>query len=228
MAQRASEEAVQKVLANLENMVNALGIEVPSDTDQDDQKVTIGKVASVKAKCSGHRQITISWNKVKNATGYKVYQYNSSKKKWNQVKNVTGSSSTIRSLTVGKTYKYKVRAYYEEDGKVTYGAYSKVVSAKPVPAAVRSVKAVNSDEQKVKLTWKKASGVGGYVVYRSSSANGKYKAVKTLKEAGKTVFTNSGLTEGKTYYYKVRSYNTVKGKKVYSDYSSVVKVTVGK
>ena len=36
-----------------------------------------------------------------------------------------------------------------------------------------------------------------------------------------TYFVNTGLKKNATYYYKVRSYKTVNGKKVYGDYSSV-------
>ena len=45
--------------------------------------------------------------------------------------------------------------------------------------------------------------------------------MKTIK-SGKTVkFVNKKLKKGKKYYFKVRAYRTVSGKKVYGSYSAV-------
>ncbi|MBQ9942336.1 MAG: hypothetical protein IJP03_04940, partial [Christensenellaceae bacterium] len=59
------------------------------------------------------------------------------------------------------------------------------------------------------------SGASGYVIYRSTTKSGGYKAVKTITSGSTVTFTNSGLTAGKTYYYKVKAYRTVSGSKVY-------------
>ena len=72
----------------------------------------------------------------------------------------------------------------------------------------------------IKNTWKKVKNAKGYEVYRATKATGKYKKVKTIK-SGTTVFwTNKKLTEGKSYFYKVRAYRTVNGKKEYSKFSA--------
>ncbi|MCQ4636615.1 hypothetical protein NE619_07725 [Anaerovorax odorimutans] len=72
----------------------------------------------------------------------------------------------------------------------------------------------------IKNTWNKVKGAKGYEVYRSTKAKGKYKKVKTIKK-GKTVsWTNKKLKKNKKYYYKVRAYKMVKGKKKYSKFSS--------
>ena len=55
----------------------------------------------------------------------------------------------------------------------------------------------------------------------ATSKNGKYKKVKTVKSVSTTKYTKSSLKKGKTYYFKVRSYKTVNGEKVYSEYSDV-------
>ena len=73
----------------------------------------------------------------------------------------------------------------------------------------------------IKNTWKKVKGAKGYEVYRATKAKGKYKKIKTIK-SGKTVsWTNKKLTKNKKYYYKVRAYKIVKGKKKYSKFSAV-------
>lgn len=72
----------------------------------------------------------------------------------------------------------------------------------------------------IKNTWKKVKGAKGYEVYRATKEKGKYKKVKTIK-SGKTVsWTNKKLKKNKEYFYKVRAYKTVNGKKKYSKYSN--------
>lgn len=93
-----------------------------------------------------------------------------------------------------------------------------------------TVKATSS-YSKIKLKWNKVKSAAGYVVYRSTSANGKYKKVKTYKSGSKTSYSDTKAKFGKTYYYKVRAYRKVKvkvkkktkTKQEYSRWSAAVK-----
>ena len=85
---------------------------------------------------------------------------------------------------------------------------------------VTNVQVVKKTYNSVKLKWNKVSGTKYYQVYRSTSKNGKYKLIKTTKN---NYFTNSKLTTGKYYYYKVRGYKTVNGTKKYTKYSYKIK-----
>lgn len=70
----------------------------------------------------------------------------------------------------------------------------------------------------LKLSWTAVTGANGYEIYRSTSAAGTYKSIKSVTG---TSFTDSGLTGGTTYFYKVRPYRLVGTVKVYGAYSSV-------
>ena len=74
---------------------------------------------------------------------------------------------------------------------------------------------------KIKLSWNTLSGADGYVIYRALSKSGKYKQIALLSGAEKTTYQNSGVKTAKTYYYKVRAYQTENEKKVFSKYSAV-------
>lgn len=87
------------------------------------------------------------------------------------------------------------------------------------PAAPTSVKAASADYNKLHVSWAKVSGATGYEVYRSTSKSGTYSKVATVST---TSYNNSSLITGKTYYYKVKAFKTVSGKKVYGSYSSAV------
>ena len=72
---------------------------------------------------------------------------------------------------------------------------------------------------KAVLKWKKVSGASGYEIYMKTGSKGKYKLVKTIKK-GKTVsYTKTKLKKKTKYYFKVRSFKSVSGKKVYGAYS---------
>lgn len=55
-------------------------------------------------------------------------------------------------------------------------------------------------------------------------ATSKTGTYKKLISTTKLSYTKSSLVAGKTYYFKVRTYKTVDGKKVYSAYSPVKSV----
>lgn len=70
-------------------------------------------------------------------------------------------------------------------------------------------------DTKLQLSWDKINNATYYVIYRSNSAKGTYRKVKTTKG---TKYTNSNLNPSTTYYYKVIAYN----KKIKSEYSDVI------
>ena len=98
-----------------------------------------------------------------------------------------------------------------------------VKAAAPAPAQVSAKKAKSGA---AKITWSKSTGANGYEVYMAASAKGKFTKAGTISKSATVSFTKSGLKSGKTYFFKVRAYTTVGGKKVYSDYTKTVKVKV--
>ena len=185
------------------------------------------KVQNVKASSKSYNSIKITWNKAAGADGYKIYRATSKSGKYSAIKTVTSASTlsyTNTGLTTGKTYYYKVRAYTTINGSKVYGSYSSVVSAKP--SLSKPSLYLSAGSKKAYIKWSKISGASGYEIYRASSKKGYYSKIKTITSGKTTSYTNSKLTRKKTYYYKVRAYRYVSGKKVYSSYSSIKYVKV--
>lgn len=67
-------------------------------------------------------------------------------------------------------------------------------------------KLVGKSSSSVALAWNKVKGASGYEIYRSSSKSGSYAKVATVKKASSVSYVDTSLTNGKTYYYKVRPY----------------------
>ncbi len=75
---------------------------------------------------------TLKWGK-ETADGYQIYMASSKDGTYKKIKSVTNSSSvsyTVGSLTKGKTYYFKVRAYKKTDNGTVYGAFSNVKSVR--------------------------------------------------------------------------------------------------
>ena len=163
-----------------------------------------------------YKTIQVKWNKISGVSGYQIYRASSKNGSYKRVKTVGSGTTSFKNkgLTAGKTYYYKVRAY---NGSTVY-PFSSVSSKAARPKAPSNVR-TTAGKRKITVRWKKVSGVSGYQVYRSAKKSGNYKRIKTVGHRT-SKFINKRLKRGKRYYYKVRAYKKVKGKKVYSSYSS--------
>lgn len=186
--------------------------------------VTVLPAPTAKAASASYNSIKVSWSAVRGAAGYELYRATSKNGKYSKVKTLSSStkSYTNTGRTTGTTYYYKVRAYKKVRDTIYRGNYSAVVSAKPTLGKVSSVKTKQNGKQKIKVSWKKVTGASGYVVYQSTKKGSGYNKVKTIKKGNTVSYTTKKLKKNKKYYYKVRAYRTVNGKKVYGAYSSVV------
>lgn len=173
-------------------------------------------------KAENYDEVEISWKPVPGAYGYAVYRSTAKKGNYKKVctrKGALSTSWTDNSVLTGKTYYYKIKSIVKTSKKSISSA-SKIGSATPLPAAPYVIPEAGAD--RIDLHWFSVEGADGYEVYRSTGQNGTYKKVKTIKKGTSTDFTDTKVKKGTTYYYKVRTYCKVKGKKVYSSYSTVV------
>ncbi len=188
---------------------------------------------TIAASATGYNSIKISWKSVSQANGYKVYRSTTKNGVYSQVKTISSGSTisfTNTGLSTGKTYYYKVKAFGTRSNKQAFSPFSNIVSAKPAPATPGTLKLYHTTYSGIKLKWNKISGASGYGIYRATSKNGKYTYIKRIKKGSTTTYTNSKLKPGRNYYYKVRAYRTVSGKRIYGAYSAtkVLKTTPAK
>ena len=175
-----------------------------------------GTVTGVMATGS-NGAITLTWNAPSNGgsaiTGYKIYRSTASGAETLLVTLGSVTTYTNSGLTNGVTYYYKVAAV---NAKGT-GAISAEVKAIPhatsatVPGAVTELTATATGSSGViKLTWiapsNGGSAITGYKIYRGWSS-GTETYVTTIGPT--TSFTNTWMTNGVTYYYKVAAVNAI-------------------
>ena len=184
--------------------------------------VALAKTNFTKIEAKSGKKVALTWKKVSQAEGYLIYRKDSEDGKYNQIGKVTSGKTLTYTDTVksnNKTYTYKIQAYNTNNGKQGVGAYSSTKSAKTL-AKAKITGITSSDEEVLKISWKKVSGAKGYIISRSTSKNSGYKKIDTV--TGKTSYSDDTVKAGKTYYYKVEAYNVNSGTKGYGGASDAV------
>lgn len=171
-------------------------------------------------------QIKLSWNEVDGADAYIIYKYDSATKTLKQYKSVTGTACTVKDLTAGTTYKFKVAALVKVNGKYTVQTKSDEISATTAKAASKlaaptGFKASVSESQ-IKLSWDEVDGADAYIIYKYNSSTKKYEQYKSVFGTNCTV---TGLTAGTKYYFKVAALVKVDGKYTVQTESNVISAT---
>ena len=101
--------------------------------------------------------------------------------------------------------------------------------AKPPKVKARTVKAGGKKRAKrlaIRLTWKQRGPADGYVIYRGVKKKGKFKSIRVIKKASVKKYTDKKVKKKKKYYFRMKSWKKVNGKKVYSTFSNTVYVKV--
>lgn len=197
------------------------------DYDRTGLSVTPPMVGTVKLgsiKASSSTKVTLSWNTVSGATGYRIYRRTGSGS-WKTLKTVTVKTRQYTDTTAkaGTKYTYTVRAYKRASGKTYWGSYDKKgLTAVTPKAAVKvgtvklgSIKANSS--AKVTLSWNTVSGATGYRIYRKTG-NGSWTALRTVNAKIRR-FTDTTAKAGTKYTYTVRAYRRVNGRIYWGSYN---------
>ena len=94
-------------------------------------RTSIRAPITIRAVRASSSSIKVSWSAVSGATRYEVWRSTSSGGTYAPVASTAWLYYANGSLTMGKTYYYRVRAYHLEGSIKVYGPWSKVVYAKP-------------------------------------------------------------------------------------------------
>ena len=177
---------------------------------------------TIKVAAKNKTSIKLSWKAIKNVSGYELGQFKNGK--WVVVKNLPAKTNTytVKGLTSGTSYKFRVRGYVTVNGKKVYGDYSKNLTVM-TDLAAPTVKTVRTSKQ-VGMTWKAVTGADGYEVFKYNTSTKKYQKVKTVAKRSTLQYTPNKVSKKNPPKYKVRAYKNVGSKKVYSAFSATAKL----
>ncbi len=184
-----------------------------------------GKPASVKSASQTTSSVKLSWSAVDGAAGYTVYRYSPSKKVYLKAGTTEGTSLTVKSLYAGTKYTFRVVAYGKTSAGKIFDSDSYALLKTATKTATPTLSKVTTTKGKAVLTHTNVSGETGYTVYYSTNKDSGFKKYANFK-ADTTTCSITGLTSGKTYYFKVRTYIKTNSGYVYSDWSNIKGVKV--
>jgi len=183
------------------------------------EPVVRGVVKLTSSLSGTYNKIKVNWTvESGSATGYKVLYKKSTTTKWN-TKYVTERTITLSKLGSGSKYNIKVIPYKKVGNKYFYGEdkTTSIYTLKKLNRPTISKKSKNY----VKVRWNNILGESGYQISRSTKKTGTYIVATAKTTIGK--YKNLKVKRNKYYYYKVRAYKIVNGKKVYGPWSSSTK-----
>ena len=187
-------------------------------------KKTVGTVRPTSFTCTAST-VTINWNKVKDASGYRVYRYNTSTKKWDKVATLSGGNTLSykqTGLKTGTTYQYKVKAYVKYNGTTYWGNASAIITTTTKPAKVVMKSSYSATTKAIRINWTPVTGASGYRVYRYDAKTKKWVTLTTIKGGSVGTYKDSKSLKSKTSYkYKVKAYRTVGGVNYWGEASAV-------
>ncbi len=159
--------------------------------------------------------ITLEFNNDNSVRTYEIYRSNYKTKSYKKIAETNSNNYTNTGLTYGKTYYYKVIAKNE----LYKSGYSNIVS-KYIKPNKTTLKITSAGTNNIKIAWDKVS-VTGYQIQRSTNGK-KWSTVKTITKNSTLSFNNTRLSSNKKYYYRIRAYKKVSGRKIYGSWSTVV------
>ena len=178
--------------------------------------------AKVTLTQTGDRDVKVTWSKTPGATVYKVEYKTEGSSKWSFLYRGSKLSATRKGLSANKKVTFRVTTFTSSKAYKGERASNKYTSADIYTSkriAAPTVKRATAKQVTVK--WKSVPKVSGYEISQSTSKtkDGTIKVVKGTNAKSAKI----DAKKGKQFYYKVRAYKVVKGKKVYGSWSAAKK-----
>lgn len=144
--------------------------------------------------------LTVKWNAVQNAQGYRVYRRAAGEKYFTYLGTVTSTTYVDKTVKNGVYYKYTVRTvFYSLFSNYEDGLLCRYV-------ATPKLTSISNTANGIKISWGAVSGSTGYRVYRRGAGQTTWTYLGTVKG---TSYTDTSVKNAKGQYfrYTVRAVN---------------------
>ncbi len=172
--------------------------------------------ATVSPMHLGFGQVQISWDTVDGADAYRIYRSATETGGYKKLADVTTASYTD-TVETGAVYYYKVVGMrINQNGKRVRGTVSPAYKLE-VASDIPQIQSAKGTTASITLQWGSVDHADEYVVYRSTKKGSGYKKITSTTN---TTWTDTGMTAGTRYYYKVAAGHKVDGTMKYGEQSA--------
>ena len=190
-------------------------------------KIVPDKTAYLLSAKSTQTSVELNWAPVKGADGYCLYKFNKSTKRYEKYKVIEGNKTyyTADNLAYATEYIFKVRAYYVDNSKICEGPFSAArYCSTSVPAYSSGIKIDRPyGANYADITYGRYKYCSGYQIAYSLDPTMNTCVYYTEND---DVSLNSkritGLATARNYYFKIRMYLDINGKRIYGAWGSIV------
>ncbi len=176
-------------------------------------------MSNLKLGARTDNSISLKWDKNETANGAVVEMYKNGK--WEVISTKTSNTAVshkITGLKAGTQYKFRVRAYINDEGGRIYSVYNVTLNEVTAPAAVTNFRSVISAKTAIRFNWNKNTAVDGYEIDMAVGSNWVKQA--TVEGGNSVAYAQTKLAPDTAYRFRIRAYKTVDGKKIYSAYTT--------
>ena len=177
-------------------------------------------MSNLKLGARTDNSISLKWDKNETANGAVVEMYKNGQ--WVVIATKTSNTAVshkITGLDASTAYKFRVRAYINDEGGRIYSVYNTTLNEATAPAAVKNFRSTITAKTAIRFNWDKNTTADGYSF--EMIKNSKWTTVATIEDGTATNYSQLKLNPGTAYRFRIRAYKVVNGKKIFSGYSYV-------
>lgn len=176
------------------------------------------KVSGIKVRTADSRSITLDWNAVSGADGYKIYGKAEGEKDYKLLDTVKKESATVKKLKSGSVYSFKIRAYQKEENiKAVTGKYSDELKAVTAPSKIKKIVTQSISKSSITLAWSASAGATHYEISCFNAKKNKYVVYGVVE--GKQSFRIADLLPGRVYTFRLRPIKVCGSQNAFGAYS---------
>lgn len=168
--------------------------------------------------------ISLKWDKNESANGAIVEMYSGGE--WITVATKTSNlavSHKITGLKASTAYKFRVRAYInDEEGRI-YSVYNVTLNEATAPSAVTNFRNTIAARTALRFNWDKNTTADGYCI--EMVQDGKWVQVTKIESNATIAYAQLKLNPATTYRFRIRAYKQILGKTIYGAYTTISATT---